>query len=115
MLRSMPRTLSILAPSLVAALTLVTANSARADVAPPEPEPKVETPTPEPAKPEPEPAKTETKTETKTDAKSETKSDGKADSKTSSCSIQSSDNGTLLGFAALVLLISGAALRRREV
>ena len=107
MLRVMPRTLSILAPSLVAALTLVTANSARADVAPPEPEPKVETPTPEPEpKPEPEPAKTETKTETKSDAKT--------DSKTSSCSIQSSDNGTLLGFAALVLLISGAALRRRD-
>jgi hypothetical protein len=101
----MPRTFSILAPSLVAVLTLGLAASARADVA--EPEPATEPP--------PAPESPKTQAEPPTDTKTETKTDTKTDTKTSSCSmIEGEGTRNLFGFAALVLLISGASLRRRS-
>jgi hypothetical protein len=109
----MPRTLSTLAPSLVfATLTFALANSARADVAPRRPQASPEQPE---TKTEP-PAPTDTKTDAKTDVKTETKTDAKAETKTdtSSCSIETNGDRTVLGLAALVLLISGTALRRRS-
>lgn len=79
-----------LTPSLIfAALLLGSSSPALADIASPEPEP-------------------ETKTESKSDAKSDSKS------KSGNCSVQTDNNQTVLGLAAFVLLISGAALRRRK-
>lgn len=100
--RAMAKTLGLLTPSLIfAALLLGSSSPALADVAPPEPK-EVTTPAPE------QPAKTETKT----DAKSDTKSD--AETKSGNCSVETDNNQSVLGLAALVLLISGAALRRRK-
>jgi MYXO-CTERM domain-containing protein len=102
----MAKTLGLLTPSLIfAALLLGSSSPAHADVAPPEPK-EVTSPAPD------QPA---TKTETKTDAKTETKSDTKSDTKTKSgnCSVESDNNQSVLGLAALVLLISAASLRRR--
>jgi hypothetical protein len=102
----MPRTISILAPLLtVAVLTLGLAASAHADVASPEPAedpPKVQTEPP-----------ADNKTETKTDTKSDAKSEKKAEEKSGNCSMVGDGTRNLFSFAALVLLISGTALRRR--
>lgn len=84
------------------------------------------TPPPEAAPPEPAqpevPAEAETPPETEPEAKAEikteteTKPDSKKaeDSKTSGCSIEDDSERNILGLAALVLLISGASLRRRR-
>jgi len=73
--------------------------------APPEPEPETE------AEPEPK-AEPEAKTETKPEAEPEP--EAKAETKSGSCSITDDPERGLIGLAALVLVISGAGLRRRR-
>ena len=133
MLARMLRKAKAIAPSLtVAALTLGLAAPAFADVAPGPRERKTKTlepheappaeleapPEPEPeAEPETEPApEAKPEVETKPEVKSEPepkKAEAAKNEKSGSCSI---DDGSqhLFGLAALVLLISGASLRRRS-
>jgi MYXO-CTERM domain-containing protein len=121
MLAAMQRTLGLLLPSfIVATLSIGFATPALADVPPgprPSPQPDPVAP-PEPA-PAPAPApevKTEPAPEAKTETPPEAKPDAKKadDKKGGSCSIDDDGDRNVLGLAALVLLISGAALRRRR-
>lgn len=137
MLAGMLRKLELLVPSLVAG-TLVLGFSAPAfaDVAPRRPREEPPAPQPEPT-PEPNteaPEQPETEAEApkpreglyevsdaepppeKAEAKPEAKAEAKKaeDKKSGNCSIDDSDDRNILGLAALVLVISGAALRRRS-
>jgi len=95
---------------VVAALLLGLAAPALADIQPENPKPE---PAPEVETPPPTETKTEAPADAKTDAKSDAKSDAKAETKSGSCSVADGDRN-LFVLAASVLLISGAALRRRR-
>jgi hypothetical protein len=111
------------APSFaVAALLLGLAAPAFADVAPPRPPPVEATPPPEVEAPPPEtePQAPETAAQPTPEAappqaQPEAKGDAKAatDGKSGSCSIEADSEQTIAGFAALLMLIAGAALRGR--
>jgi hypothetical protein len=78
--------------------------------APPMTPPPVETPPPEVAAPQPETAPPSQPTPEEAKAEAKTATDGKS----GSCSIDADSDQTIAGFAALIMLIAGAALLGRR-